>query len=122
MICDDGCSELTLVRSRNNRTDHQSLSYSDRQWSRPPCGCTFPYCYNLSAVCRRPFQLLLAVAVPTAFVEEASAEVGLSSFELSQIVVEVNKGYSLVRTAEAASRAVTTVLYVPLTLLGFADH
>ena len=110
------------MRLRNNRTDHQSLSYSDRQWSRPPCGCTFPYCYNLSAVCRRPFQLLLAVAVLKALVMVASAGVGLSSFELSQIVVEVNKGYSLVRTAEAASRAVTTILYVPLILLGFADH
>ena len=48
----------------------------------------------------------------------ASIEVGLSSFELSQIVVEVNKGYSSVRIVRAA----TTILYVPLILLGSADH
>ena len=48
----------------------------------------------------------------------ASIEVGLSSFELSQIVVEVNKDYSPVRIV----RAVKTTSYVPLILLGFADH
>ena len=48
----------------------------------------------------------------------ASIEVGLSSSELSQIVVEVNKGYLSVGIVRAA----TTISYVPLILLGFADH
>ena len=119
MICDDGCSELSHEHLRNNQTDHQSLSYFDRRWSRPLCGCTFPYNYYLSAVCLlRPFQLLLIEAVLIGLAVVASIEVGLSSSELSQIVVEVNKGYSLVRIVRAA----TTISYVPLILLGFVDH
>ena len=81
MIYDDGCFMLILGHSRNNPTDHQSLSYSDRR-SRPHDGCTFLYNYYLSGAClRRSSLLLLTGAVLEELAVVASAMVSSSSLD-----------------------------------------